>query len=122
MLQFINCIFHRNYAGFSGGVAYLDTRDGDMQLRIKNSYFKDNKAELYGGAIAMRGMRPIVAYISNSNFNENEGKKGGGAIAAGASSPVISLFIERCKFRKNKTHQDGGGIFLIEGRPFELRD
>ena len=44
MVQFINCRFHRNNAGFSGGVALIESANGEVELRIKHSHIKDNKA------------------------------------------------------------------------------
>ena len=44
MVQFINCRFHRNYAGFSGGVAFVESANGEVELRIKHSHIKENKA------------------------------------------------------------------------------
>ena len=44
MVQFINCRFHRNQAGFSGGVAFIESANGEVELRIKHSHIKENKA------------------------------------------------------------------------------
>ena len=43
-VQFIQCVFHRNHADISGGVALFETTSGEIEIRVKHCLFKENEA------------------------------------------------------------------------------
>jgi len=123
MVQFINCRFHRNYAGFSGGVAFVESANGEVELRIKHSHIKENKAGRYGGAFAIKSsLGTTHTIISHSKFYGNEAKADGGAMAYGNTLGNHMLTIKNSEFEENKAKRDGGALFLMLLNPVEIED
>lgn len=123
MVQFINCRFHRNQAGFSGGVAFIESANGEVELRIKHSHIKENKAGRYGGAFAIKSsLGTTHTLVSHSKFYGNEAKADGGAIAYGNTLGNHMLVVQNSEFEENKAKRDGGALFLMLLNPVELSD
>ncbi|WP_407453907.1 C1 family peptidase, partial [Methanobrevibacter sp.] len=123
-----NCTFSNNSANY-GGAIYL--KQGT--LTITNSLFKDNHANLYGGAIV--GYTGSNIYINNSKFSDSYSiSDAGGAIYLFSSNLIAyNLEIYNCSStfggaitslksslnlnnfigRNNKAKYDGGAIYAM---------
>ena len=126
MVHLIQCVFHNNHAGISGGVAILDSTGGEIELRVKHCVFKENEADRvsilqifilsmlylnhsmkqYGGVFAFRtpvGLTHTI--IEHSEFVRNEAKADGGVMAYGTTFSNHQLEIKYSEFRENKAHR-----------------
>ena len=84
IVEIDNCTFKKNTAQY-GGAIYM----GSGVLNINNSFFYDNFAYNYGGAIACEGTSNIT--VSNSKFYNSKSR----ADAGGA------IYVKSSKFKGN---------------------
>ena len=138
-IRITNCIFDNNLSQGNGGVieglAYVTldiqgtnfTRNTahqggviDLQiqsyLRMTDCTFKDNRAELHGGAIS--GSHETVLEINTSYFF-NSSSIEGGAISV---QQQASLFIANCRLEGNFASGDGGAITAINKATLTIRE
>lgn len=129
-----SCVFENNdlsaTAGTWGGAIYAyptSTTAGPLNLEIKNSLFKNNKAESQGGAVwigetvAMPSNLKFLncAFVDNSTINGTAtGTNGmGGAIYINnviADAVSKTAFINTT-FKGNQAGSTTGGVFLVNG-------
>ncbi|MEL6345320.1 MAG: hypothetical protein AAFV53_19595 [Myxococcota bacterium] len=98
--------------GYGGGLATF----GSALTLFGELYFRDNHADMQGGAIYMQDINPAFpSTIDQVNFWTNTANDAGGAIAA-VSTITNELRIDNTLFRLNETQGDGGGLYaLIDG-------
>ena len=99
----INSTFIRNYA-YDGGAIYANNES--EEINISNSYFENNYAYSYGGAISLEASKVT---INHTTFKDNHAVNGGGAVFVNgtAASNNISYSV----FESNWVSEgNGGGI------------
>ncbi|MBQ6219160.1 MAG: hypothetical protein IJJ47_05460 [Methanosphaera sp.] len=112
--SFNNLTFTSNSAN-DGGAIYLKNRNN---FTIKKSYFANNSAVSYGGAISASGSISEVTII-NSTFISNSARNGASYIATNYS---ITTNIRNSKFSNNIAEKNGGAIFNnYENNKFIIR-
>ena len=118
---FINCSFENNYAR-DGGAVYVDGAAGKARPGFVSCQFKNNKADLDGGAVYNDGRRRGIASPSftDCRFDANEANYGGAIFnhaTKGESHPRLS----NCSFRENRAYIRGTSLYNIahqgESRP-----
>ena len=129
-----NCLFQDNYASRGGGSIYTEYNiennpDFGRNLLIKNSQFKNNRAEITAGAIGAYGYNTRILnclFESNSVYNRNGGSVYGGAIQVGKEEYITNSIIKDCKFINNKAISitgtklsHGGASCLRDGVTYE---
>ncbi len=103
----------------SGGAIYFGASDGE-ELVVEGGWFRENSANLHGGAIAAFSIEvdgQSSVRISDVEFTKNETEVGvdsdGGAIYLNdhLSDPGMVATVVDCRLEWNKTYGDGGGIY-----------
>lgn len=109
----INCTLVGNYARDGGGV-YVDGRIGIAKPSFVNCTFRQNEADLDGGAVYNDGRRRGEASPSfvDCTFDSNVANYGGAIFnqaTKGASNPHLS----KCDFRQNHAYVRGETLYNI---------
>ena len=115
--SFVNCTFERNSAKslpnkITGGGAICSAYRSN--ITVQQSWFKENTATYWGGAIHMEKTRGSFV---NCTFERNSAKSlqnkmtGGGAIGAMNGS---YLTMHQCIFKENRATGYGGATFIQE--------
>ena len=106
-----NVKFINNTASY-GGAVYIGSKD-EVNVKIKNSYFENNKANNVGGAI--HNVNNGIFEITNTTFINNKGTGSGsssGAVECGNANTVI---ISDSIFYKNSATTGYGGAIRLQG-------
>ncbi|MBC8098232.1 MAG: hypothetical protein H7Y11_02210, partial [Armatimonadetes bacterium] len=112
-LDITNCNFENNTAGTEGGAVHKTTGG---TLNILTSRFKDNRADLSGGALAVGGIGTITA----TAFQDNKAKgdsdnEGGGAIYFSSEATYNIVASGFAGNQATGTDGRGGAIFSAFG-------
>lgn len=99
-----DCIFINNSAKLYGGALSTGYANMDMDLKIVNCDFNQNKAP-YGGAIQLQGKN---IEIQKSTFNKNVASINGGAINIIAKTVTIG----GAEFNGNIANVNGGAVYI----------
>jgi hypothetical protein len=113
-----DCVFRDNTAEAGGAIFNGNKQEtGGGLMLIENAVFKNNSAELLGGAIFNISARSPVM-IENTAFENNTSYSGGAFYNMGGL-----VAFSRSHFTLNKARQEGGAIYnddgylLINGEP-----
>lgn len=101
--------FSGNQASEKGGAIQIGSgASGETHLHMVNTAFIANRAQVEGGALAMREGTQVYAF--GCEFARNSGGARGGAIAAeiSAGAPIV---LDHCGFRANFAADTGGAIW-----------
>lgn len=102
-----NTTFENNSSGPRGGAIFADNSNLTIDLyKNKKPIFKNNKAELYGGAIGSINGSDLK--ILAANFTNNEVSDWGGAIDVDGGS----LFVQDSYFYENHTTKLPSGVYV----------
>ena len=105
--QIISCEFISNEAYNKGGAIFIDT--DTTNLKVSDSKFNKNTANVAGGAIASKGS----VSISGSEFQSNEadGEDTLKSALGGAIYSEKDVSVSNSKFLKNSAVNQGGAIY-----------
>ena len=117
--SFVNCTFERNSAK---GLPHKETAGGAISsqdrsnIRVQQSFFKENTATYSGGAIDIdKGRSSFVNCTFARNFVTCRSENGdfGGAICAKTFS---YLTMHQCIFKENRAATAGGATFIQDSQ------
>lgn len=91
-----------------GGVMHVES---DCSVIIQNSYFIQNTAHYFGGAIDILHAHNAVLLVDTSTFIDNSAMHGGVLNVFGTYSTRIT--VTDCEFQDNNAKKDGGVIALL---------
>jgi hypothetical protein len=126
ILQVDNSRFNNNEGNFGSAIEIEDhAKEGQdpyltSDLTVRGSYFTNNTALTYGGAINLEPTVAALYYISGSEFtgnradDTNDGGEGGAISLRGKAD--ASLTIRDSVFKNNTAGEEGGAIFIA---PYE---
>ena len=107
-IHLTRCIFDSNQSqggGHAGGAVCLISGS----CTVTDCTFKDNAADVYGGAIDASTPAPLT--ITGSTFSGNSaGAKGGALYQVGGD-----LVVTNCTFTENTADKDGGALWVSPG-------
>mmetsp|Transcript_6815 Transcript_6815/g.12317 ORF Transcript_6815/g.12317 Transcript_6815/m.12317 type:complete len:2246 (-) Transcript_6815:168-6905(-) len=96
------CSFTENFAGSNAGAISVER---DSSLMIKDTLFKANTAEAYGGAVMVTDCHN--SSFVNTIFEENLSSKGTLMVLSGTFS------FSKCQFKGNKCYSDTPAVFFV---------
>jgi hypothetical protein len=101
------CDFNQNSCSSIGGAAFIGGSTGTITFR--HSTFFDNSTSAQGGAfVASSG---TLIKLENCLFDYNYAVLNGGAF----TSSAVDTDMNFCTFVRNRTSQEGGAIYLLDG-------
>ena len=114
--RFVDCVFAANYARDGGGV-YISGRAGSATPTFVTCTFRDNEADLDGGAIYVDGRRHGEASpeLTDCRFEGNVANYGG-ALFNQATGGTAHPRLTRCRFTTNRAYVRGATLYAIDHR------
>lgn len=114
--QIIDCVFAANYARDGGG-AYVSGRAGVAKPTFEGCTFRDNEADLDGGAMFVDGRRHGVASptLTECRFEGNVANYGG-AVFNQATGGTTHPRLVKCGFARNRAYVRGATLYAIDHR------
>ena len=100
----------------NGGAVYASASDGFAYADIIDSYFQENSAQGFGGAVFIH--RPRESFIMGTTFESNEAKYGG---ALTAYYPYL-LAMVGSTLLENKAGSHGGGACILKPDTLIIQD
>ncbi len=108
--RIVNCSFISN-TGRKGAAVYAAAANTRLQPLFANCVFKQNTADLDGGALYFDGHRGEIFPVFNRCVFEENLADYGGAICAFAGSGKCTVELRNCSFIENTAFLWGGGIY-----------
>ena len=114
--RFVDCVFAANYARDGGGV-YVSGRAGAAAPTFEACTFRDNEADLDGGAVYVDGRRHGEAspVLTDCRFEGNVANYGG-AVFNQATGGTTHPRLTRCRFTANRAYVRGATLYAIDHR------
>jgi hypothetical protein len=116
-LSLIDCRFEKDTA-MEGACLFFIFQSGNCEIKILNSWFKNNYANSKGGSILIYNLNSIsiILNLSAVEFLENTARyNDGGAISLANRSvgSKMSVIANDCLFSKNKSYNPGAAIEMF---------
>ena len=112
--SFVNCIFVGNYAR-DGGAVYIDGRAGTAKPNFIACTFRQNEADLDGGAVYSDARRrgQVNPTFTDCVFAGNVANYGGAVFNQATKGTSIPRFAN-CTFDANKAYVRGAALYSID--------
>ncbi|GMH41758.1 hypothetical protein BSKO_09668 [Bryopsis sp. KO-2023] len=115
-VELSGCEFLSNQGTDGGAVCFEVSKKGKAELKVADSEFRSNSADVSGGALSLNGTMDVI--MNGTKFDGNNAQSGGAVHVNGEGT----IEIEKAEFVANSAAVEGGAVKVVsvENATFSL--